>query len=234
MTADDVIWTFNRLMDGAKAFPGARYVRMIKGAVEVEKGQAQTIAGLKKTDDHTLEMTLTEKVEPGYYFLLATTSIYPADEAAKESFQTKPIGLGPFKFVEHVPGSRLVAERWEKFYKPGKPYADRVVISIMAEAAARDVAFRNKEVDASILGPAAIRRLPGRPEPLQEPARGGRGLHPHHGHEPRPQAIRRQARAAGDQPRDRHRPDHPPPGARKGVPGDELAAALLAGLRQGA
>ena len=154
MTADDVIWTFNRLMDGAKAFPGARYVRMIKGAVEVEKGQAQTIAGLKKTDDHTLEMTLTEKVDPGYYFLLATTSIYPADEAAKESFQTKPIGVGPFKFVEHIPGSRLVAERWEKFYKPGKPYADRVVISIMAEAAARDVAFRNKEVDASILGPA--------------------------------------------------------------------------------
>ena len=40
-------------------------------------------------------------------------------------FLQKPIGLGPFKFVEHVPGSRLVAERWEKFYKPGMPYADR-------------------------------------------------------------------------------------------------------------
>src|SRR5205814_3991759 len=64
------------------------------------------------------------------------------------------IGLGPFKFVEHVPGSRLVADRWEKFYKPGMPYADRVVISIMGEAPARDIAFRNKEIDLSILGPA--------------------------------------------------------------------------------
>ncbi len=154
MTADDIIWTFNRIMDGKKAFPGARYVRLIQGAADVEKGTAQTISGLKKIDDQTLEMTLTEKVNPGFYFFTGTTSIYPADEAAKESFIQKPIGLGPYKFVEHVPGSRLVAERWEKFYKPGKPYADKVIIQVMGEAPARDIAFRNKEIDMSILGPA--------------------------------------------------------------------------------
>ncbi|MDQ8731608.1 ABC transporter substrate-binding protein [Bradyrhizobium sp. LHD-71] len=154
MTADDVIWSFNRIMDGTKAFPGARYVRLIKGAAEVEKGQAKEISGLKKIDDFTLEMTLTEKVNPGFYFFTATTSIYPADEGAKESYIQKPIGLGPFKFVEHVPGSRIVMERWEKFYKPGKPYADKLVVSVMSEAAARDVAFRNKEIDTSVLGPA--------------------------------------------------------------------------------
>lgn len=153
MTADDVIWTFTRLMDGNKAYPGARYVRIIKGAVEVEKGQAKEISGLKKIDDRTIEMTLTEKVEPGFYFHHSMLSIYPADEAVKESFNSKPVGLGPYKFAEYVPGSRLVAERWEKFYKPGKPHADKVSISIMGEAAARDVAFRNKEIDASILGP---------------------------------------------------------------------------------
>ena len=40
MTADDIIWTYTRLMDGSKAYPGARYVRVIKGAVDVEKGGA--------------------------------------------------------------------------------------------------------------------------------------------------------------------------------------------------
>ncbi|WP_091135085.1 ABC transporter substrate-binding protein [Microvirga guangxiensis] len=153
MTADDVIWTFTRLMDGTKAYPGARYIRIIKGAVEVEKGQAKEISGLKKIDDHTLEITLTEKVDPGFYFYPSMLSIYPADEATKESFNARPVGLGPYKFAEYVPGSRLTAERWEKFYKPGKPYADKVVVSIIGEAAARDVAFRNKEIDASILGP---------------------------------------------------------------------------------
>lgn len=154
MTADDVIWSYTRIMDGTKAFPGARFVRVIEGAAAVEKGQAKEISGLKKIDDFTLEMKLTEKVDPGFYFFTALTSIYPADEGAKESFIQKPIGLGPFKFVEHVPGSRIVLERWDRFYKPGKPYADKIVVSVMGEAAARDVAFRNKEIDTSVLGPA--------------------------------------------------------------------------------
>jgi len=153
LSTDDVIWTFTRIMDGSKGFPGARYVRNIKGAVEVEKGQAKEIAGLKKIDDLTFEMTLTEKSDPGFMFMAGTTSIYPSDIGGNADYITKPSGLGPFKFVEHIPGSRLVGDKWEKYYKPGKPYADRIVISIMGEAAARDVAFRNKEIDVSILGP---------------------------------------------------------------------------------
>jgi peptide/nickel transport system substrate-binding protein len=152
MTADDIIWSFNRIMDGSKGFPGARFVRLIKGAIEVEKGQAKEIAGLEKVDDFTLRMTITEKVDPGFYFFNGVTSILPKEEIEKGEFTSKPVGLGPYKFVEHVPGSRLAAERWDKFYKP--VYADKMVVLIMSEAAARDVAFRSKEIDTSILGPA--------------------------------------------------------------------------------
>ena len=154
MTADDIIWSYTRIMDGSKGFPGARYIRLIKGAVDVEKGQAKEISGLKKIDDQTLEITITDKVQPGFYFIDDTTSILARENVESGEILTKPVGLGPFKFVEHIPGSRLVAERWEKFYKPGLPYLDKVVILIMGEAAARDVAFRSKEVDVSILGPA--------------------------------------------------------------------------------
>ncbi len=154
MTADDIIWSFTRIMDGSKGYPGARYIRIIKGAVDVEKGAAKEIAGLRKVDDFTLEMTLTSRVDPGFYFTADTTSILPREAVEGGNFGAAPVGLGPYKFVEHVPGSRLVAERWEKFYKAGKPYADRVHLLIMGEAAARDVAFRNKEIDTSILGPA--------------------------------------------------------------------------------
>ena len=154
MTADDVVWSFTRVMDGTKGFPGARHVRLIKGAIDVEKGAAKEISGLRKIDDFTIEMTLTDKVDPGFSFMGDTVAILPREEVEKGTFGSKPVGLGPFKFVEHVPGSRLVAERWEKFYKPGKPYADKIVFLIMGEAAARDVAFRSKEIDTSILGPA--------------------------------------------------------------------------------
>jgi peptide/nickel transport system substrate-binding protein len=151
LTADDIIYSYTRLMDGKKAFAGARWARLIEGAVAVEKGEAQTISGLKKIDDYTLEMKITDKVDPGYYLYNGSAAIYPAGEADKPEFLQKPIGLGPFKFIEHVPGSRLVAERWEKFYKP--VYLDKVIIAVMGEAPARDIAFRNKEVDLSILGP---------------------------------------------------------------------------------
>ena len=154
MTADDVIYSFTRLMDGSKGFPGARYARLIKGAVDVEKGQAKEISGLKKISDFVLEVTLTDKTDPGFSWINDTTAIIAKENVEDGSITSKPIGLGPFKFVEHVPGSRIVAERWEKFYKPGKPYADKVIISVMGEAAARDLAFRSKEIDVSILGPA--------------------------------------------------------------------------------
>ena len=58
---------------------------MIAGASEVEKGQAKEISGLKKIDDFTLEMKLTEKVDPGFYFFNALTSIYPPTRARKEA-----------------------------------------------------------------------------------------------------------------------------------------------------
>ncbi|HJZ30400.1 MAG TPA: ABC transporter substrate-binding protein, partial [Hyphomicrobiaceae bacterium] len=151
LTADDIIYSYTRLMDSKKAYAGARWVRLIEGAVAVEKGEATTISGLKKIDDYTLQVKITDKVDPGFYLYNGSVAIYPAGEADKPEFLQKPIGLGPFKFVEHIPGSRLVAERWDKFYKP--VYLDKVIISIMAEAPARDIAFRNKEIDLSVLGP---------------------------------------------------------------------------------
>ncbi|HTR88306.1 MAG TPA: ABC transporter substrate-binding protein [Reyranella sp.] len=154
MTADDIIWSYTRIMDGTKGYPGALYIRVIKGAIDVEKGTAKEISGLRKIDDFTLEMTITDRVDPGYYLFGGTTAILPREEVEKGNFAANPVGLGPFKFKEHIPGSRVSMERFDKFYKPGKPYADKLEVLIMPEAAARDVAFRNKEIDTSILGPA--------------------------------------------------------------------------------
>src|SRR6202022_438907 len=126
MTRDDIIWSFTPIMDASKGYPGARYVRVIKGAVDVERGQAKESPGLKKSDAFTLEMTLTDKVDPAYYFFAGTTAILPKEEVEKGTFASNPVGLGPFKFKEHIPGSRVVVERFDKFYKPGKPYADKL------------------------------------------------------------------------------------------------------------
>src|SRR5258708_6244506 len=40
MMADDLIWSWTRVMDGSKGYPGARFVRLITGAPAAEKVEA--------------------------------------------------------------------------------------------------------------------------------------------------------------------------------------------------
>jgi len=152
MTADDIIWSYERIAKPSNAFPGARYFAAVAGYDEFTAGAAEHISGLKKVDDLTLEITFTAPVDPSFDLLTRQTSIYPSDLPEDHNFATSPVGLGPFKFVEHIPGSMVKAERFENYYDEGKPYLDAVNIVIMPDASARDVAFRNQEIDASILG----------------------------------------------------------------------------------
>ena len=154
MTADDIIWSFTRIMDGSKGYPGARYVRLIKGAVEVEKGQAKEISGLKKIDDFTLEMTMTDKVDPGFYFFDGTT-VDPAQGRGREGQLRQPTRRARALQVQGAhPGLALRRRAVRQVLQARQALRRPVRGLIMAEAAARDVAFRNKEIDTSILGPA--------------------------------------------------------------------------------
>ena len=152
--ADDFIYSYHRIMSGDLASPSARYVRIIKGAAEYEKGEAKTIAGLKKIDDYTLEMTLKDPIDPSFPLYEPGTAIVPKEEVEKrgDNFSTDPVGCGPFVFEKWVKGSEVVLKKFPDFYEKGKPYLDKVIYKIMSEAAARDMAFKAKELDATIVG----------------------------------------------------------------------------------
>ena len=129
----------------------------------------------------------------------------------------------------------LVAERWEKFYKPGMPYADRVVIVDHGRSAgARRRVPQQGDRHCRCSGPAqyvAYREDPNLKNGILEVAEV---FTRHMGMNLDQQAVHRQARAPGDQSRDRHRSDHQASGEGQGLPRDELAAADLARLRQDA
>ena len=64
--------------------------------------------------------------------------------------QGKPgaiIGCGPFKFVEWVKGSHLAMERFDKYFKPGLPYLDKVIIRVIKDPVTEMAAFKAGEVD---------------------------------------------------------------------------------------
>jgi peptide/nickel transport system substrate-binding protein len=157
MNADDIIYSYNRIASPKLKSPWVRFVRIIQGAGDVIDGKAQTISGLKKIDDFTLEITLQDPVDPSFSLRECGTSIVPKEavEGKEDAFHTtSPVGCGPFKFVRWVKGSEVVLEKFPEFFMQGKPLLDKVVYKIQNEASARDMAFRAKELDATIVGSA--------------------------------------------------------------------------------
>lgn len=156
MTADDVIYSYNRIMNPKTASSAALYVKGIKGAADVQAGKADSISGLKKIDDFTLEITLEHAFDLGYQLYKIETAIVPKEEveAKGDGFGTHPVGCGPFKFVKWVKGSEIVLEKFTDYFEPGKPYIDKLVYKIMPEGSARDMAFRARELDANLVGGA--------------------------------------------------------------------------------
>jgi peptide/nickel transport system substrate-binding protein len=154
LVADDVIWSYTRITTMKPDSPQLRYIKSIKGVEAVNEGKAETISGLKKIENLTFEMTLEDPVDIKYYLWLPGMAIVPKEEVERlgDAFTTNPVGCGPFKFVKWVKGSEVVMEKFDDFYLEGKPYLDKIVYKIMGEAAPRDLAFKAKELDVTLVG----------------------------------------------------------------------------------
>ena len=165
LTADDIIWSYERIMNKELALPAAGEIRIIKGAKELEQGETDSISGLKKIDDYTLEVTLVDPVDPSYNLYQIQTAILPEEEIKKkgDTFTISPVGCGPFMFEKWVKGSQVVLKKFSGYYEKGFPYLDKVDFRIMGEGAARDIAFKANELDATIVG--ANQYLPYKKDP---------------------------------------------------------------------
>ena len=68
----------------------------------------------------------------------------------QERQQGKPgavVGCGPFKLVEWVKGTHLVMDRFDKYFEPGRPYLDRVIIRVIKDPVTEMAAFKAAEID---------------------------------------------------------------------------------------
>jgi peptide/nickel transport system substrate-binding protein len=95
-----------------------------------QRGQLeQAVASVEATDPTTLFIALKKPWRP----LLAALGERPgfvvsptAVENSGDQFALNPVGSGPFKFVEWVPDSHIIVERFEDYWDEGKPYLDRI------------------------------------------------------------------------------------------------------------
>src|SRR5215475_9647452 len=80
--------------------------------------------------------------------LLSPTSIQKF--TVEDRKQGKPgsiMGCGPFKFVEWVKGNHLLMERFDKYFQPGLPYVDRVIVRVIKDPVTEMAAFKAGEID---------------------------------------------------------------------------------------
>jgi peptide/nickel transport system substrate-binding protein len=70
-----------------------------------------------------------------------------AFKADPQGIGTKPVGTGPFKFIEWVRNSRFVVERNPDYWQKGKPYLDKLVFRGMQNTETREAAFKSGQTD---------------------------------------------------------------------------------------
>ncbi|MBI4279626.1 MAG: hypothetical protein HY660_14335 [Armatimonadetes bacterium] len=139
-----------------------------------KRGLGSVIKGIETPDARTVVFRLSqpypEMLNPfdGLGPLCSATvqkKLYAGTDLFTNPYNSKPIGSGPFKFVEWKKGSHVTLERNEKFYDRA-PAIKRIVLRILPDPQARALAFEKGEVDwipfdTPATEVARLSRLPG-------------------------------------------------------------------------
>ncbi|MFU8926595.1 ABC transporter substrate-binding protein [Acinetobacter puyangensis] len=133
ITADDVIFSLKRLVDPKLASPFASLLY----AVDVNH--------LKKLDNRTVEIGFRDA--QGFVPLPDTWTNFGGIVPTDYDPVSNPVGAGPYKLKEFIPGQRSTFSRFENYFKDGKPYADELQIIDFKDQTSRLLAFQNGQID---------------------------------------------------------------------------------------
>jgi peptide/nickel transport system substrate-binding protein len=105
----------------------------------------------KVTTNGDYEVTFhLKRPQPALLSLLASgwSPVYPCHVPPRE-MRTRPIGTGPFKFVEFKPNEVVRTARNPDYWKPGRPYLDGIEWDIIKDIATRNLTFIAGKYDIS-------------------------------------------------------------------------------------
>src|SRR5271165_6733459 len=83
-----------------------------------------------------------KRPQPGLLALLASgwSPVYPCHVSPRD-MRSRPIGTGPYKFVEFKPDQSIKVARNQDYWKPGRPYLDGVEYTVMRDRSTVVLAF---------------------------------------------------------------------------------------------
>ncbi len=113
-------------------------------------GELKPVASVDIVDPLTVRLNLSAPFTPLLAALAdrAGMMVSPkAAEAAGESFASRPVCAGPFKFVERVAQDRIVLERYEGYWNRSAIHFDRVVYTPIPDASVRLANLKSGQFD---------------------------------------------------------------------------------------
>lgn len=128
LTANAVKATFERVLD-----PKAGAVAYLQ--------MKRTIASIATPDDHTVQVTL-KAPDAAFPTLLRGIKIVPENFDA-----TKPVGAGPFQFVEWIRNQHVKLKKYPNYYKKGLPYLDAVIFQPVPDENQKVTLLQTGQVD---------------------------------------------------------------------------------------
>lgn len=144
-TAHNVVSSFQRVLDPATKGGRGWPLYPIKGAEDYAAGKAQTISGMSAPNDTTVVITLKEPFSIFPKLLaMPVTSILPDNPGS--DFGQKPIGTGPWKFVEWKHDDYLRFARNPDYFD-GAPKTDSLMARIIPEMSTATAEFEAGNVD---------------------------------------------------------------------------------------
>ncbi len=138
VTAHDVVYSWNR----------CQFEIVDRGRC---RGELNDVLSYEAMSDYEFKVVL-DKPSPVFLASMAHWSLAIVDEGSTDKQDTNPVGTGPYKFVEQVPGDRVVLEKNDDYFDKDilniRP--ERVIIIPIMDPQTRMAAVRNGDIDFAV------------------------------------------------------------------------------------
>jgi peptide/nickel transport system substrate-binding protein len=151
-TARDVVWTLQAARDPVTGYP--RFTEL------------QGLTSVAALDDSTVELRFAHGGAADLPFVLTDLAILPAHlldsvphaRLRQASWNAKPVGNGPFRFVTHEPNRRWVFARSADFPADmgGPPQVERLIVVVVDEPMVKLSALVSGELDFAGISPQHV------------------------------------------------------------------------------
>jgi len=148
-TSRHVVGTFQRALDPATKGGRAEPLAPIKGSADFAGGRAKSVSGLAAPNDSTVVITLSEPLA-SFPKLLAMPVASIVPDSTPADFGQRPIGTGPWKFVEWRHDDYLKFAKNTEYWG-GAAATDTLIARIIPEPSTAVAEFEAGNVDILLI-----------------------------------------------------------------------------------